>query len=606
MIRQIRFMVVLWLFSSMVLMVAAQEDLEVFTFESGVHFEIPADGVVDDSSAIPSINLANLALIDVVEPSIMGEDPDATLNLPLGDVLDFLLSAVGFEGTRLEEETISLKLLDGREALVYEFTNATENYQLIFVIRLSDGRVGALNIRSLESLPQEQITIIGSLANSLDSASAGESASNVPVLSDAEALLVADLTEEFTYESGVKFRYTSDYVMIDEDDPPVTIMIEDEMMLTMVDPNIIGMPSGETMERVIEFMVENSPDIPAENFESFDIGGREAMLAIAEIEDLYIAMALIRFADDRVGIIDIIIAAEPTDEKIDMIRSVAASFNSGSTEAGITRSDIDEARSLFEEGMALREADDNEGAIDLFNQALELDPDLALAHFWRASTYQRLGQLENALEDYHKTLELAPDQVQIHQDIGDVLALLDDMESAIAEYQIYLDAVGEDNVNSTVLDTFVVYKAIANGEYNESFYFSRANRLRQYGLYDEALESNQVALDNSPDNARLYAQRGLIYLEMESYTEAISTFTDGLEVELLPILFYNRGYAHTLNIPNEFDGLVNSVHDYQCVLLVADDSMTQEQLDFAQQSIDRTMISSDTYEPITDAADCLP
>ena len=603
MTRKIPYILVLWLFSSMVLIGVAQEESEVFTFESGVHFTIPLDSVVDASGSIPSINLSNLALIDVVEPSVMGQTPDATLNLPLTEMMDFLLSAVGFEGTRLEEETISGNLLDGREILVYQFTNATENTQLIFVIRMSDGRVGALNIRSIEPLGQESITVIGDLANSFDSASEGTAPP--VVVTDAEALLTADLTEEFVYVSGVSFRYLPEYVLIDEDNPPVTIVLEDELIMTMVDPTIIGMPSGETMEKVIEFMV-SSTEVPAENFASFDIGGREAMLGIVELDERYVAMALVRFADDRVGTMDITVMGEPTEEQIDMIRSVAASFNSASAEAGLTRSDIDQARSLFEDAMALREAEDNEGAIDLFTEALELDPELALAHYWRAATYQDLGQLEEALVGYQKAMELQPEQLQIHEDIGDVFALLDDMDEAVAEYQIYIDALGEDNVEEQTLTTFAAYQEVADGEFNEEFYFRRANQLRQLGLYDEALENNQVSLDNVSDDATLYAQRGLIFLGMESYTEAINSFTDGLEIELLPVLFYNRGYTHSLNIKNEFAGIIKSVNDYECLLLLADDSTTQDQIDFAQQSIDRTIISDDTYEPITDPADCLP
>lgn len=604
MIRQIRYILMLWLLSSMVFMVVAQEESEVFTFESGVHFTIPPDSVVDASGPIPSINLSNIALIDVVEPSVMGETPDATLNLPLADMMDFLLSAVGFEGTRLEEQTISLNLLDGREALVYEFTNATDNYQLVFVIRLSDGRVGALNIRALESLGQEPITAIGELANSFDSANTA-TASAVPVVSEAEALLIADLTEAFAYPSGVNFRYSSDYVLIDEDNPPVTIVLEDELIMTLVDPIVIGMPSGETMENIITFAIETT-DIPADGFEPLDVGGREAVFAGVPIEDAYEAMVLVRFADERVGIIDITLVDEPTDEQMDMIRSVAASFNSASAETGITSSDIAEARSLFEDAMALRDEGDNEGAIALLTQAIDLNPDLALAHYWRGTAYLEVGQLEDGLAGYNKALELEPTQLQIHEDIGDVYALLDDMDMAVAEYQIYIDAVGEDNVEPNTLETFTAYQEIANGEFNANFYFRRANQLREYGLYDEALESNQVSLDNEPDRADLYAQRGVIYIAMESYPEAVSIFTDGLEVELIPILFYNRGYAHTLNIPNEFNGLINSVHDYQCLLLLADDSITQEQIDFAEQSIDRTIISADSYEPITDPDNCLP
>lgn len=605
MIRQLRYILVLCLFSSLVVMVNAQEDLEVFTFESGVHFTIPADGVLDASSAIPVITLADMALIDVVEPSTMGDSPDATLNLPLGDVMDFLLSAVGFEGTRLEEETISLKLLDGREALVYEFTNATENYQLVFVIRLSDGRVGALNIRALETLPQEQITSIGTLANSFDSAATSAVDTTAVTITEAEALLIADLTEEFTYDSGVSFRYSTDAVLIDEDDPPVTISINDELLLTMVDPNLIGMPSGEPMENILSFAVESS-DMLAEDFESIDIGGREAVFGAVDNGEFYIGMALVAFADGKYGIIDILIGDEPTDEQIDLIRSVAASFNSASAEIGITRTDIEEARSLFEAGMAARDEADFEGAVDLFTQAIDLNPDLAMAYYWRASSYKWVGQLEDSVTDYLKTIELEPNELQIRVNLGDTYALMGELDLALDMYQSFFDLVDEDSITPENLSAFEAYQAVANGEYVEDFYFFQANQLRIYGLFDEALESNQVVLDNSPNIADFHSQRGVILKQMGNYEEAIEEFTIALEIDPLPQLFYNRGVTHRDDDLNTFDSMVAGVHDLQCMLLLADDTIDESEIDYAEQAIMLTIIESDDYEPITDPANCVP
>jgi len=600
-------MLVLCLFSSLVIVVGAQEeDLELFTFDSGVNFTIPANGTLDASSAIPVINLADIALIDVVEPSTMGESADATLNLPLAEVMDFLLSAVGFEGTRLPEETISLNLLDGREALVYEFTNSTDNYQLIFVIRLSDGRVGALNIRALESLPQEHITTIGTLANSLDSATTTtEVDTSTVTITEAEALLIADLTEEFTYDTGVNFRYSTDFVLADEDESPVSLMMDDQLVLTMVDPNQIGMPSGEPMENILTFAVQSS-DLLEEDFEPIDIGGRDALFGAMDKGEFYIAMALVEFADSTYGIIDILIADEPTDDQMDIIRSVAASFNSGSAEAGITRTDLEQANSLFDAGMAARDEADHEGAVDLFTQAIDLNPDLALAYYWRASSYKWVGELDASVEDYLKTIELVPDELQIRVNLGDTYALMDELDLAVEMYQTFFDLVDEDDVTPENTSAFEAYQAVASGEYNEDFYSFRANQLRRYGLFEEALESSQVVLDNSPENAEHHSRHGVILSEMEAYQEAIQEFTIALEIDPRPQIFYNRGVTHREDDLNTFDSMVAGVHDMQCVLLLVDDTISEDQIDYVEQAITLTLIESDDYEPITDPANCVP
>ena len=89
---------------------------------------------------------------------------------------------------------------------------------------------------------------------------------------------------------------------------------------------------------------------------------------------------------------------------------------------GVADPDESQAQALFEEGMALRDTGDNEGAIDLLTQAIDLNPDLGLAHYWRAAIYQNVGQIENAIAGYQTALELAPEQIQIHIDISDMYA----------------------------------------------------------------------------------------------------------------------------------------------------------------------------------------
>lgn len=601
MMGKIRYVWVMLCLLCFALLTSAQDDPQIYTFESGVQFTVPANGTVDDSGGLPVVNLDDAVLIDVVGPTIIGQTPDATLNMPLGDVLDFLLSAVGYEETRADDQTISMNLLDGREVLAYNFINSSEANQLIFVIRLSDGRIGALNIRSLDSLTQEQVTTIGEIANSLDL----RTASNDPVLSDREAELTAGLSQLFAYESGVNFRYPENFLLVNEDDPPVTIGIDEELVMTMVDPNQVGIPAGETMGSIIEFAIGSS-DLSAGDFEPFDIGGRDAVIGTIAGEEIFESMVIVKFADQTYGIIDILTVTEPTDEHIELIRSVTASFNSATSEVGVTRADMDEARSLFENAMAVRDEGDNETAIDLFTQAIDLNPELALAYYWRGATYQFTGELENAIADYRQALSLEPDQLQIQEDIANMYALLGDLESAVAELSSYIDAAGKDNVDPQILELLEIYQAVADGEFNEDFYFSRANRLREVGLFEEALASNQVSIDNDPTDAEHFSQRGVIYVDMEDYESAIDAFTDGLEVEIMPILFYNRGVAHRGNSPLDLDSMIAGVHDFQCLLLLADDTITQEQIDYADNAITMTLISSDDYEPITDSANCVP
>jgi hypothetical protein len=52
--------------------------------------------------------------------------------------------------------------------------------------------------------------------------------------------------------------------------------------------------------------------------------------------------------------------------------------------------------------------------------------------------------------------------------------------------------------------------------------------------------------------------------------------------------------------------MIKRVHDFQCVVLLADESISEAQVAQAQRAIDTTFIDADSYAPITDPADCGP
>jgi len=601
--RWMRYVGVLCLLLMTVMVVTAQDEDNIYTFESGVQFIIPEGATIDDSSGIPVLTLGEQTVMDVVDPLVIGETPDATVGVPLGDVMDFLLRAVGFEGERTAETTSNFVLSDGREIIGFDFTNASGAIQSVFVLRLSDGRVGALNFRTLDEVTQDTVNTIVAVAESLDIPTETTPSAETETTTTAEDELTAGLTQEHTYESGVTFRFPEDYTIVNTENPPATIGIPEVILVTMVDPNIVGMPANEPMDDIIDFAIGSS-SLEVSDFEDFDVGGREAAIGSAPDGDLVKTMVLVRFADGTVGIMDITTQSELTEDQVDTMRSVAASFNSESSETATTRDEIGEANQLFDQAIAQRDANNYEEAVDLFTQAIELNPGFDAAYYGRALTYGYLGEIEDAVADYEQVMEIEPEAtLRVRTDIVNLYALYDDMESAITELESLLEDVDEEDLSENILEAFDVYQAIADGEYNSDFYFSRANRLRQYGQYDLALEANQVMLDNEPDDPTVYAQRGVILNEAGEYDAAVEALTTGIELEPLPILFYNRGYTYSL-MTDDFDAIVDKVHDYQCIILLADDTITQEQLDFVQQGIDRTIISSDDYEPITDPADC--
>lgn len=584
------------------------QDTETFTFESGTSFNYPADATLDTSTTIPVLLLSETVIMDIVDPSVMGNDPDATMTMTLEQLLDVLLNSIGFEGPREEDSTFTFNLDDGREIMAYEWANPVGVNQSVLVMRLSDGRIGAFNLRSIDPITQELRTGVLEIANSFNSAgtdTAPSGDSGESAYSPEEEALMEGFTQEFAYPSGVGLRYPEGYLIVNEDNPPVIIGIDEVMLITILDPNRIGMPSGEEMSAVITFAIADN-DILAEDFEPFDIGGREAVIASGPSDEFIQTLILVRFRDETVGILDILTFEGLTDELLPQVRGIAASFNSAGTESSTpSRDEIDLARTMFEDAMTAREEGNNEEALDLLNDALELDPELTLAIYWRAVVNQDMGNLEEALTGYQATLELVPDQVQIHNDIADTMALLGNMEGAVAELQAQIDAQG-DAVDPQVVQLMEIYQQVADGEYVPEFYFRKANRLRQLGRYEDALATNDHSLAFDPENGELYGQRGVIYADMGQLEEALAAFTVGLEVDPLPILYYNRGFTYRREEMRGFNSMILGAHNLQCFLLLADDSVTEQQIEDAEQALTVTLISSDDYEEITDPAKCGP
>lgn len=98
----------------------------------------------------------------------------------------------------------------------------------------------------------------------------------------------------------------------------------------------------------------------------------------------------------------------------------------------------EDARSLTSWGVALRNLDDQAGAIEKFRKALASDPSYAPAYNnWGNALYD-LGRHEDALEMYQKAVALDPDYALGHRNLGLAQSALGDHEAAAISYRLAL------------------------------------------------------------------------------------------------------------------------------------------------------------------------
>ena len=103
----------------------------------------------------------------------------------------------------------------------------------------------------------------------------------------------------------------------------------------------------------------------------------------------------------------------------------------------------DRARELLAKGKELYRDDQDEQAVQAFQEAVKLDPDLAEAHFRLGLGYEALGKREEseaeykkAVETYRKYLADHEDDSEAHYDLGQTYAGLGQYSEAIREYRL--------------------------------------------------------------------------------------------------------------------------------------------------------------------------
>lgn len=143
-----------------------------------------------------------------------------------------------------------------------------------------------------------------------------------------------------------------------------------------------------------------------------------------------------------------------------------------------------EARTLLEKGRELYRNDEDIQALELFQQAVKLDPDFAEAHFRVGLTHDALGQQQEAETAYRKAVET---------------------------YKKYL-AVDENEKD-------------AEARYNLGQTYSGLH------LYSEAVREYREATELKPDDAAIYYDLGLALMRLAQYDQAAAAFSKSLELD---------------------------------------------------------------------------
>jgi tetratricopeptide (TPR) repeat protein len=216
------------------------------------------------------------------------------------------------------------------------------------------------------------------------------------------------------------------------------------------------------------------------------------------------------------------------------------------------------AKALVVIGISRIANGDLDNAIEDFNRAIELNPDLAKAFSSRGLAYRRKGWYDHAIADYNKSLVLNPHDAETYNkrgfswyQKGNLERAIDDFDRAIGidpQYTLAFFNRGVAFHQKGALDRAIedCNKVLElNSEHSEA-YGIRCLAWLEKGELDHALKDCDQALKLNPQNISAYSTRGVIWLQAGELEMACSDLAKACNLGSCETLktVKEKGYCH--------------------------------------------------------------
>ena len=179
--------------------------------------------------------------------------------------------------------------------------------------------------------------------------------------------------------------------------------------------------------------------------------------------------------------------------------------------------------------------------LSLWEQALRVEPNNAIAHNGRGRISMERGQFDAALADFNQAIRLNPKIVSARNNRGMVLYQKGDLEGALAdfdaaikihpEYQIFNNTGAIREVRGDLDGALSDYsKALQMNPRHSIAYFNRARIKKQKGDLAGALADYNSAIASDPLYADAYYRRGNLQRERGNAAAALQDYSNALKV----------------------------------------------------------------------------
>lgn len=245
---------------------------------------------------------------------------------------------------------------------------------------------------------------------------------------------------------------------------------------------------------------------------------------------------------------------------------------------------------FFETGKSLFDQGQYKEAISNFDRAINIDSTYTVAYGWRGGSYIALQDYQTGLADLDKAIEMGLDTNTVFKYKGLAHHCLGDWEEALRQYNIALKISPSDPQTYT----WQAYSLERLGKYDEaiskadqainldksyaeaygvrcSICINKQNELiAKYGykdlnLYQQVINDATIAIRLAPNDPNCdvrYHNRGLAYQNLKRYKDAISDFSEALQLNPQNVFSYqHRGETYTFlkEYPKALDDLSKAI-----------------------------------------------
>ena len=160
------------------------------------------------------------------------------------------------------------------------------------------------------------------------------------------------------------------------------------------------------------------------------------------------------------------------------------------------------------DGNQLLRRRNSKAAMEKFQNAVELDPDNYLAHYFLAVVYREENNYDEALASVDRSIELNPEYPKAHLVKGKIYLKLKNIPEAQTAFQ----------------------QAIELDENYIDAWNNLGNLYYQTKQYEEAIPAYKKVIELKPDYATAYANLGAIEVALKEYSEAIKYLNQAVEL----------------------------------------------------------------------------